>query len=370
MPKRCTKGKITNGKDATVSGNTRTVLQNTCPHTKKGYGKVKRKLDAVDKLDDITKKPLCSTKTFSEVAILWLSSVKIKLKQSTVYRYEYLIERHILPVLGRLNMDKINSATVNAFLEEKLNGGKLNGKGGLSSSYVTAIANVVKMIISFAVSEELCPPIKAKISRPMQEKSEILVISEKQQAQLKAHIDQKMDLTGIGIMISLYAGLRIGEVLALRWGDVDLKEEIIHVRHTVARVKFTDKLGKSGTQLILDKPKTHASQRDIPIASTLLPYLVAAKEMVRYSFVISDSERFLSPRTFEYRYHRIMRQSIGEDINFHALRHTFATRCVEKGVDIKSLSEILGHSNVSITLNTYVHSSIEQKRKQLEKLSV
>lgn len=100
-----------------------------------------------------------------------------------------------------------------------------------------------------------------------------------------------------------------------------------------------------------------------------MPYLNAARRVATSEFVISEKEQFINPRTFEYRYHKIMRKSSVDDINFHALRHTFATRCVEAEVDIKSLSEILGHSNVSITLNTYVHSSMDMKRKQLEKLS-
>ena len=121
---------------------------------------------------------------------------------------------------------------------------------------------------------------------------------------------------------------------------------------------------------MLDNPKTESSMRDIPISSTLLPYLLQMKEKSRSNFVVSDTENFISTRTYDYRYHKVLKQCNIASVNYHVLRHTFATRCIETGVDVKSLSEILGHATVGITLNTYVHSSMELKRAQLEKLSL
>ena len=140
------------------------------------------------------------------------------------------------------------------------------------------------------------------------------------------------------------------------------------MRHTVARVKSED--SSNTTHLIIDTPKTKASIRDIPISSALLPILIKMKEKSISPYVISDTNSFVSPRTYEYRYHRILDKCNIQSVNYHTLRHTFATRCIEAGVDVKSLSEMLGHANVGITLNTYVHSSMEMKRSQLEKLSL
>lgn len=168
----------------------------------------------------------------------------------------------------------------------------------------------------------------------------------------------------------VHMGLRIGEVCALTWDDVDFENEIIHIRSTVARIKNTQKVCEYKTHLIIDKPKTKSSLRDIPIPSSLLPLLLKMRKKACSRYVISDKETFTSPRTFEYRYHELLDICDIESINYHALLHTFATRCVEVGVDVKTLSEILGHADVSITLNTYVHPSIELKRKQMEKLSV
>lgn len=177
-----------------------------------------------------------------------------------------------------------------------------------------------------------------------------------------------IDETKLGILISLNTGLRIGEVCALSWDDIDFERQIFHIRSTVARVKSMD--SGVNSKLIIDKPKTKSSLRDIPIPSKLLTILVSMKKQSKGKYVVSAENSFVSPRTYEYRYHKILDEYNIPSVNYHTLRHTFATRCIEVGVDVKTLSEILGHANVSITLNTYVHSSMELKRQQLEKLSI
>ena len=174
--------------------------------------------------------------------------------------------------------------------------------------------------------------------------------------------------TDLGIMLALYTGMRLGEICALKWEDIDLEHKIIHVRHTISRIKNQDPSVDAKTVLILDTPKTKTSRRDIPISSKLFRFLDMAHRN-ECNYVISGDTNFMSPRTFEYRFQKKLDCCGVPRINFHGLRHTFATRCIERGVDIKSLSEILGHANVGITLNTYVHSSMDQKRKQIEKLS-
>ena len=169
-------------------------------------------------------------------------------------------------------------------------------------------------------------------------------------------------------MISLHAGLRIGEVCALKWSDVDLEERIIHIRATVSRVGRTD--GTKGTMLTLGSPKTNASIRDIPISSVLFNVLKELHNTSASPFVISETDTFMSPRTYEYRYHRILKQCDIPKINYHALRHTFATRCIESKMDVKTLSEILGHGKASVTMDIYVHSSMDRKRAQMEDMVI
>lgn len=319
----------------------------------------------------VVKEPVPRTHehTFKEILLMWLEHNRIRCKGSTCNKYQYMIETHIIPQLGNVKMSVINATMINAFLTEKLTCGRLDHCGGLSPAYVRSIMLIINGAIKFAVSEELCAPMKTQIFRPAEPKQELPILSKDAQKRLESRLLAEPDPTSIGILLSLYTGIRIGEVCALTWNDVDLGNHIIHIRHTISRIKNPNdsEIGKS--ILIVDTPKTKASTRDIPISSVLYPVLSESAAKTPNHYVVSDSVEFLSPRTYEYRYHRMLHECGIESINYHALRHTFATRCIEAGVDVKSLSEILGHANVGITLGTYVHSSMDLKRTQLEKLA-
>lgn len=307
---------------------------------------------------------------FGDVVNLWLDDNRIKLKGSTEYRYRNLIDTHIIPDLGSKDLNDINGTVVNSYLANKLTNGRLDGKGGLSSAYVRSIMLIIQSALAYAATNQLCDAISTKIYKPPIISKELPILSMEDQKKLEAVCLIDITETKIGILLSLYTGLRIGEICALEWSDIDFAQKLIHVRKTVSRVKNTTTETAAKTKLIIDRPKTPSSFRDVPICIWLIPLLIEAKQRTRSSYVVSNTTNFLSPRTFDYRYHKILREAHIADINYHALRHTFATRCIEVGVDVKSLSEILGHADASITLNTYVHSSIEQKRLQIEKLKV
>lgn len=333
----------------------------------RSYAEVK---ELLSKKDDTKKANHFSNSafiTFGEVVKLWMQHNSIRLKGGTINKYQNLIETHILPGLGVLPINKIDSTIINHFLNQTLISGRKNGVGELSSSYVRGITIIINAVIKYAAREELIQPLKNNICKPPSIKKEISTIDFETQEKLELHILENLDLTKAGIYIALHTGLRIGEICALSWEDIDFDKQIIRVRHTVARVRASN--DTSQTQLIIDSPKTKASIREIPISSKLMPIMRMTRELSKSQFVISNSSNFVNPRTFEYRYHKVLKECEIESINFHAIRHTFATKCVAAGVDVKSLSEILGHGNVSITLNTYVHSSMEMKRKQLEKLN-
>ena len=228
------------------------------------------------------------------------------------------------------------------------------------------MASIIQSALQFAVDEGYCQPLKSTVCKPPLEKKDLRILTKDEQEQLEAFLYSSVDLVGVGIMISLYAGLRIGEICALSWEDIDLASGIIHIRHTIARVPCTDPQKDAKTSLIVDTPKTKASLRDIPISSLLQEQLATVKSST--GFILTDSQTFVSPRTYEYRFHKVLDNCGIDQVNYHTLRHTFATRCIEAGVDVKSLSEMLGHANVGITLNTYVHPSMDLKRLQLEKL--
>lgn len=304
---------------------------------------------------------------FRELLSLWISDNRIRLKASTLYRYQYLMDTHILPELGSKPLSSISSPVINTFLADKLQNGRLDGTGGLSAAYVRSISLVISSVLRFGAEQGLCSAVSAKIKKPALISKEISVLSTDQQNSLEKELLTETDETKLGVYITLYTGLRIGEICALTWDDIDLNNRLIYVRNTVARVQSGSDSG-SQTHLIIDSPKTSSSLRCIPICSKLYTVLSAYTSVTCFKFVTSPTETFTSPRTFDYRFKKLLKASNIPRTNFHTLRHTFATRCIEAGVDVKSLSEILGHADVSITLNTYVHSSIDLKRVQLEKI--
>lgn len=294
--------------------------------------------------------------TFQAAATLWHRTNVARYKGATAVKYENLLRSHILPELGARQLEEINTLLLADFMNAKLHCGRLDHSGGLSSSYVRSMMLLVLDIMEFAAAEGLCPPVKTTLQTPAANRREVVILDTDALRRLETYLLAKPDITGTGILISLHTGLRISEVCALRWEDIDFRKAVLHVRSTVARVRGSD--GGTATRLIIDTPKTKSSLRDIPLSRQLMAVLLPLYEKRRSEYVISDKSGFVSPRTYEYRFHRVLDRCGLPSINYHALRHTFATRCIELGVDVKTLSEILGHANVSTTLNTYVHSSI------------
>ena len=333
----------------------------------KSYYEVKKKLSGCNESNDLIEPNAKKSPMFKEVIAMWQKANQNRYKGATALKYDNLINSHILPVLGGYRLSEINTFVLADFMDSKLNAGRLDRAGGLSPSYVRSIMLIVFEVIDFAVKEDMCEPLRTQIHKPVIEKSELEILDARSQAYLERQLFLCPSETGVGILISLNTGLRISEVCALRWTDIDFEKAILFVRSTVARVKSNE--NDKATALIIDRPKTKSSLRDIPISAKLMRVLIPLYEKSKSEYVISDKQNFVSPRTYEYRFHKILEQYHIKSVNYHALRHTFATRCIEYGVDVKTLSEILGHSNVSITLNTYVHSSMDRKREQLEKLS-
>lgn len=321
----------------------------------KTYLDAKRKLNIAKSGNQSIRKS--NVNTFEELLDYWLEFNNSKNKQTTQNKYEFLIEKHIKPEIGDIKLNKISSAIINKFIDAKTQ--------YLSNSYVRTMAIIMKSALELGMKEQFVFIANLDIHLPKANKHELQILSVTEQNSLEEYILNHLDFTALGIYISLYAGLRIGEVCALKWSDIDFENKVIKVRSTVIRVKSID--GKNYDEIGI--AKTDASIRDIPIFNKLFIPLLKMKKLSKSPFVISTKMGFVNKRTFEYRYHKIMKSAGVTDVNFHALRHSFATRCIECGVDVKSLSEILGHSNVSVTLNTYVHSSMELKKIQIEKLN-
>lgn len=245
----------------------------------KTYKEVKEKMASIISHPLQLATPKGQGKTFGEVLNLWLDNNRARLKGGTINKYQNLIDTHIMPELGLTKVNELSATRINTFLNNKISRGRVDGSGGLSASYVRSIMLVINAAIKYAVSEQLCSPLKTPICKPSADKTELPILSSEEQKKLEASLLNNFDLTGAGIYISLHTGLRIGEVCSLAWNDIDMNKRVIHVRHTVARIRS----GNSGgsTILIIDTPKTKASKRDIPISSTLLPILLKLKTLSR-----------------------------------------------------------------------------------------
>ena len=299
-------------------------------------------------------------KQFQEIIRLWREDKKQYVKTSTISAYTLLIENHILPAFGKA--DRINEADVQEFVFEKLN-------SGLSQKSIKDILIVLKMILKFGVKNGYFEYTQIDIKFPTQrERQEIEVLSRSNHRKVISHIQENFTFRNLGIYICLCAGMRIGGICALKWEDIDTENGIISVKKTIQRVYMIEGEERY-TELILDSPKTKNSIRDIPMTRDLLKLLKPLKRIVNNNyFVLTNEAKPTEPRTYRNYYKQFM-QEIGVPIlKFHGLRHSFATRCIESKCDYKTVSVILGHSNISTTLNLYVHPNMEQKKRCIDQM--
>ena len=307
----------------------------------------------------------------------WLENSKMRVKESTYVKYVNLATNHILPQLGEVQVSCLTTEVIEQFVQYKLSRGKKNGKGGLSEKTVKDMLIVLKEICRYASLQAMEVPCHFDLIRVRSCDSEVNVLDRRHQVRLERFLMRDNSLKKTGILLSLCMGLRLGEICALRKENILYKEEILQVRTTMQRIQDyeTDENDKTKkirkTKIIITSPKSSCSVRDIPIPSFMLERLGRLKYRKDNVFVLTGLDNdFIEPRTLENIFKRYLTECNLDTTNFHTLRHTFATRCIEKGFDVKTLSEILGHANVNITLNRYVHSSMEQKRKWMNELTI
>jgi integrase len=203
------------------------------------------------------------------------------------------------------------------------------------------------------------------VAMPKQNKKELKILTLREQKKLEKYCMNHYDQKYLGIVLSLYTGLRIGELCALTWGNIDLKNRTITVNKTLQRIYIQ----KCRTRILIDSPKSNHSIRKIPINDKVYAFLKEVRRANKSTdFFLTGDSRYIEPRSYQYSFSRVLQILHIKDYNFHILRHTFATNCIKVGMDAKSLSEILGHATVNITLNKYVHSSDKIKKKFLQKL--
>lgn len=336
----------------------------------KSYREVKEKLNIA--LIEKAKQP-CYTfgenkiiTTFKEASLAWYESIKSHAKQSTIVKYNNILNKHLIAKFENTDIKKITRAQIIDFNNELLLSGGKNGKG-LSPKTVSSIMSVLKCIWKYSSQQldlNLADIGKITIKQPQKP---MRILSLQEQQKISKYLYNNLTSINMGILLCLYTGIRIGEVCALKWSDILFDEGSISINKTMQRIQTTDKYKK--TKIIVSEPKSNCSIRKIPLPSELLNLLKASKKPKNSYFLTGDSLKYVEPRTMQNHFKAVIKNCNIDYANFHALRHTFATRCVELGFDVKSLSEILGHSSVNITLNKYVHPSMELKQKNMNMLS-
>lgn len=299
-------------------------------------------------------------KQLSEVIALWKTDKKNYVKKSTFSAYVLLIENHLLPTFA--NQCEVQEAEVQNFVLQKL-------ESGLSQKTIKDILIVLKMVLKFGAKNKWITYEPFEIQYPtIRENQHIEVLNRSDQKKIMNYIQEHFTFRNLGVYICLSAGMRIGEICALTWEDVDTDNGIIAVNRTIQRIYVIED-GTRRTELILDTPKTKNSIREIPISKDLLRILKPFKKIVNPSFfVLTNDAKPTEPRTYRSYYKNLMKELNMPELKFHGLRHSFATRCIESNCDYKTVSVLLGHSNISTTLNLYVHPNMEQKKKAIEQM--
>ena len=301
--------------------------------------------------------------TLKELFSQYLLQTDVKL--STKERYRFMLERHILPHLGGIPVSRLTAKELSNFLLWMKQHGRIDGSGGLSAKTVRDLAVLIKTLLRFAQREYhcVCDALNAKLPACTQKK--IDVFSETELAVLgKALFPSKK--ISLAVMLALHAGLRVGEACALRVSDIDFLSGTLHVRQSVQRITL-----HGVSRLLVQRPKSDSSERIIPLHPELLLLLkrVSAKLPPDAYLMTGRADRPIDPRTCQYQFTVLLRRCGIRHRGFHALRHTFATRCVEAGADIKSVSELLGHADIKTTLKLYVHPSMESKRRCIQSIA-
>ena len=299
-------------------------------------------------------------KTINQITEEWKEEKKKYVKKSTYAAYQLLIQNLIKPYFGDLY--EVNEEKVQQFVFDKLD-------AGLSEKTIRDIIIVLKMILKFGIKNGYLEYIQIDAKFPSkQEKKDLDVLSKADQKKFMEHLRNNFTFKNLGIFICLSTGMRIGEICGLRWCDVDTVEGVIKVRHTLQRIYIIEGETRH-TELLLDTPKTANSVRDIPMSSELLKMLKSLNKVVNENYyVISNDIKPIEPRTYRNYYKKLCKQLDIPELKFHGLRHSFATRCIESKADYKTVSVLLGHSNISTTLNLYVHPNKEQKKKTIDKM--
>lgn len=308
-------------------------------------------------------------KIFRNYASYWLMKKKYEVRESTFANYCNLLNNTIIPCLGDIPCENFNNKIIQQFAYwAKEKGG--SEQKGVSEHYIKDCLLIIKAIIKDGQDENVFPDFglkRIKVPKTLMIESTKKTYTEEEYKKIIKYILDNISPRSLGVLIGIFTGMRIGEICALKWDDIDFKDKIINVNKTVQRIyNQLDEFEKS--KIVITPCKTENSQRSVPIAADLYKMLKALRTNGG-DYVLTGTTKLIEPRTFRKFYTKMMNDCGVAPIKFHSLRHTFASINIENGTDVKTISEILGHSDIAITLQTYTHTSNKAKAKAIDKFN-
>lgn len=300
---------------------------------------------------------------YSDWLQIWLKDKRNYIKESTYANYSTITHSYITPAFIDYQLTDITEQLVQQKALDWIQ------KGGLSCSTVKNIVMIIKSSLRAAQKADLATPKIIDILYPKTYKDTTpKVLTKNDQAKLVQSAYLNLNTKSAGILLALSTGMRIGELCGLQWGDIDFANQTISVQRTIQRIY--DPGAKTKTRIIIGEPKTMSSRRTVPLSTTILPILHRLKSHQNSDYLLTGASTFIEPRTYREYFSTLLKKSDVEHINFHSLRHTFATRLIENGADYKTVSTILGHSSINMTLNLYVHPQLSHQRNAVEMFSL
>lgn len=299
--------------------------------------------------------------TFNQILEMWLEEKRGDVKIQSCQRYESLIDSFIKDTLGTIKCSEIQKdEIIELFKREEIS--------KMSISVRKSVFGIIKSALEIAYSLNYCSYIDLRKIKFRGAKNNIIVFTTREQRKIDSYLIEELNVRKLVLLMCMYTGMRVGEASGLKWKDIDFSKKSVNINKTIQRIKNPDSNSERKTILIASTPKSESSSRVIPLPDFLMPLLKKLKSEDNY-YILSGSKKLYDPRLLESFYERTLKKCDIEHLKFHTLRHTFATRSIESGMDPKTLSEILGHSSVEITLKLYVHPSYDMKKKSIEKVT-
>lgn len=340
------------------------IYSNSYKETKANLAKAISSSEAVER----RKSSQNSIVMFKDLAIEWFDFIEPQIKESSSIKYHNIWDKYIFPRLGTIYLNQITNCMLESFCSELMASGGING-AQLSSKTTADVLSVIRNMLRFAANRGYQISSDGSSVSVKQSPKELRIFSKQEQKQLCEYLYKDLNTKNIGILVCMFTGIRVGEICALKWEDISLSEKTMYVHQTMQRIQLYN-CEESKTKVITTTPKSKCSIRTIPLPDSLTDIIFSCDIKKQGYFLTGSDKKYVEPRVMQNHFKRVLKACSINDANYHSLRHTFATRCVELGFDIKTLSELLGHAGVNVTMNRYVHPSMEMKRNNMQKISI